>query len=80
MKAGRDRWQGTSVAEVMTPASRLVIARADDDASEVLETLARASVNQVPVLDGDALVGLLSREDLLTWLALHSPAAAGVQR
>ena len=33
--------------------------------------LAKRDVNQLPVVDGDRLVGLLQREDVLKWLSLH---------
>jgi CBS domain-containing protein len=33
--------------------------------------LAQRDVNQLPVLDGERLVGLLRREDILKWLSLH---------
>jgi CBS domain-containing protein len=33
-------------------------------------------VNQLPVLDDGRLVGLLRREDVIKWLALHKARAA----
>jgi CBS domain-containing protein len=57
--------------EIMTPAAELACVSPRQDAAEALALLARRDVNQLPVLDGDKLVGLLRREDLLKWLSLH---------
>jgi signal-transduction protein with cAMP-binding, CBS, and nucleotidyltransferase domain len=43
----------------------------EQDAAEAMTLLARRDVNQLPVLDGDRLVGLLRREDVLKWLSIH---------
>lgn len=59
------------VAEVMTPRERLVTVERRDSAEEALRRLSQAQVNQLPVLDGGRLVGLLTRENLLKWLALE---------
>jgi hypothetical protein len=36
-----------------------------------MAVLASRDVNQLPVMDGERLVGLLRREDVLKWLSLH---------
>lgn len=48
----------------------------DADAGEALAELARRNVNQLPVVESGKLVGLLRREDVLKWLALHEAHAA----
>jgi len=60
-----------TAAEIMTPLERLACVAPEDDASEALDELARRGVNQLPVLEGGRLVGLLRREDVLKWLALY---------
>jgi CBS domain-containing protein len=46
------------------------------DAAEALGILAQRNVNQLPVLDGERLVGLLRREDVLKWLSLQEASEA----
>jgi Zn-dependent protease/predicted transcriptional regulator len=70
-KSERRAWDRMTAAEIMTPSERLVVVAPDTDAGEALESLARRGVNQLPVLEGGRLVGLLRREDVLKWLALH---------
>jgi Zn-dependent protease len=74
-KSDRRAWERTTAAEIMTPRERLACAAPGDDAAEALEQLARRGVNQLPVLDDGRLVGLLRREDVLKWLALHGGIA-----
>jgi CBS-domain-containing membrane protein len=42
----------------------------DSDLKRALELLVEGTLNQVPVVDGDHLVGLLSRADVLRFLQL----------
>jgi Zn-dependent protease/CBS domain-containing protein len=65
-------WPQTPVQAVMTPAQKLTSITPGFDAAEALELLSRRAVNQLPVTEGDRLVGMVRREDLLRWLALRS--------
>lgn len=76
-KSERRAWEQMTVQEIMTPVSRLACVGPREDAGEALAQLASRGVNQLPVLDGGKLVGLLRREDVLKWLALHE--APGTQ-
>jgi Zn-dependent protease len=76
-KSERRAWGRMSAAEIMTPLERLACIPPDTDAGEALAELARREVNQLPVLDHGRLVGLLRREDVLKWLALHEAGVAG---
>jgi Zn-dependent protease/CBS domain-containing protein len=76
-KSERRAWDRMTAAEIMTPLQRMSFVSPDTDAGEALEALARRNVNQLPVLEDGRLVGLLRREDVLKWLALHeAPAEA----
>lgn len=66
----------TTVAEIMTPAERLVSVAPDDDAFEALSLLAQRGLNQLPVVRDGRLRGLLRREEVMSWLALHEEPAA----
>lgn len=64
------------VADVMTPAARLVGLSPRDSAEEALRRLSSTGVNQLPVLDNGRFRGLVTREALLRYLALEAPAAS----
>lgn len=69
-KIGREAWGRTSVGEIMTPASELSMVAPEHSAMEALDILARRDLNQLPVISGGVLQGLLRREDIVKWLAL----------
>ncbi|UJR81080.1 Lead, cadmium, zinc and mercury transporting ATPase Copper-translocating P-type ATPase [Sandaracinus amylolyticus] len=74
-KLPREHWGEARVADIMTPASRLVMVDAEASAAEALEGLARREIDQVPVVDRDGVLrGMVRRADLVKWLALHEPA------
>lgn len=73
-RGARDR---TTAADIMTPVANLACVSVRQDAAEALALLAQRNVNQLPVLDGDRLVGLLRREDVLKWLSLHEVSEDG---
>jgi len=68
----RERWKTTLVEEIMIPTDKLLVADVRDLAATVLERMAEADVNQMPVLDGGRLVGLISREHLLRFIQMRS--------
>jgi Zn-dependent protease len=61
----------TSVRDVMKPVDQVVVAHASDDAFDVLNLLAQQDINQVLVVEGSRVAGLVRRADILRWLALH---------
>jgi CBS domain-containing protein len=73
-RGARDR---LTARDIMIPAAQLATATPRQDAAEALATLAQRGVNQLPVLEDGKLVGLLRREDVLTWLALHETPKRG---
>jgi Zn-dependent protease/CBS domain-containing protein len=63
-------WPRTRIAEVMTPAPLRTVAP-NADLAEALQLLASDSLNQVPVVEGDRLVGMLNRADVLRYLQIR---------
>lgn len=59
------------VADIMTPKDRLTTVKSSDDAASATDTLNQKNVNQLPVMENDRLVGLLTRESVLRWLSLQ---------
>ncbi len=61
----REQWPITPVEKAMTSFDRLHAVSADEDLRHVLRLMAEQDVNQVPVVDGERLVGLITRSDIL---------------
>lgn len=74
-KAPREDWDTTPVSRLMTPADRLATVGPEEDAGQAFDELARRDVNQLPVVSGGRLVGMLTRQDLLRWLQIHANGA-----
>ena len=64
-----ERWAQVSAGEVMTPVSQVRVVALDKLLIEVLRILEAQDVNQVPVVAGDRLVGMITRDHLLRVLA-----------
>jgi Zn-dependent protease/CBS domain-containing protein len=63
-------WATTSVAQIMTPMPLRTVTP-DTPVEEALRLLVEGSLNQVPVVRDDRLVGLLTRADVLRYLQLR---------
>ncbi len=64
----REAWAATTAGEAMIPLEKLKTIRPDAGLWSALQEMDRDGVNQLPVLDGDRLVGVLSREDVINYL------------
>lgn len=64
----RDRWPRTTVAEAMRPLSELRTVSPDTPALAALETMVAEDVNQLPVVSGGRLEGIVSRAHVLQLL------------
>ncbi|AGA90627.1 Zn-dependent protease [Thioflavicoccus mobilis 8321] len=67
----RERRAETRVSEIMTPYEQLHTLSPQDQASDAVALLAEHRVNQLPVVEGGRILGLVTREDILKWLALR---------
>ena len=63
----QDRWMEVRVRDEMTPAP-LRSVTPDNELIRALEQLGEYSVHQAPVLEGDQLVGLLTRANIIEYL------------
>jgi Zn-dependent protease len=64
----RDEWQTTNVAQAMLPLDKLMRLRPDDGLWDALQQMDRDGMNQLPVMTDDHVVGMLSREDVITFM------------
>ncbi len=65
---------GRRVEEVMS--ADVVTTRRDAPLEDVIETMGRRRIKRLPVVEGDKLVGIVTRSDVLRALAQTLPAAA----
>ena len=68
-KLPQQKWLQTRVEEIMTR-SPLYTVKKDDDLNSALKLMAEHGLNQVLVTEGEQLVGLLSRADIIRYLQL----------
>ena len=62
----------TVIKDIMTPSKKLIVIAPEEEASDALERLQTEDIHQLPVVNGDKIVGLLRRKDIIRWLQLQS--------
>ena len=70
-KVAREEWPTTSVYRAMTPATRLHTVEPAESLTKVLQLMAVHDVNQLPVVEHRALVGMLDRADVMRFIQMH---------
>jgi len=68
----RQNWPSTTVAQAMTPFTAMRWVDPDADLRQVVELLEKDEVNQVPVVSGGQLEGLIGRDELLGFIQTRS--------
>jgi len=68
----REQWTTETVKEAMTPLDKLKWVRPDEELSSVLRILTENNVNQVPVVQDNKIIGMVSRESLLNFVHVRS--------
>ncbi|MGA2508815.1 MAG: site-2 protease family protein [Candidatus Acidiferrales bacterium] len=61
----KETWPSTSIQAVMVPMERVERASPDEPALHVLERMQAADINQMPIVSGDHLVGIIGRDAIL---------------
>lgn len=64
-------WAFTHVGEAMTPAHRIHALSPETAARDAFRTLLESGEEQLPVIDGDALLGVLRRRDLVRYIQMR---------
>lgn len=64
----KDQWSTTTAAQAMIPASQMKQIRLDTELWDALEEMDRDGVNQLPVMTGSQIQGMLTREDVISYL------------
>ncbi len=67
----REQWGQVMIGQMMVPRSRLVVAMPQQLLSDALALMARYRIHQLPVVQGERLVGLISRETIIRFLEVR---------
>jgi Zn-dependent protease len=67
----REQWGQVPVSTAMIPLSRLHVVTPQQSLSDVLPLMAGRDVNQLPVVENGALVGILSRDAIVHYLEVR---------
>ena len=70
-QARREAWADTKVSEVMTPVEKIKKVRPDEDLANVMSLLTEEGINELPVIEGDSVVGMIRRENLLAFINIR---------
>lgn len=73
----RDQWPTTRIDQAMVPLEEAVTATPDTPALDVLSALAQAGINQAPVVKDGRVVGLVTRERLLSLVQARAGLRSG---
>jgi Zn-dependent protease len=68
----RENWQHITAEQAMTPWERVVQVQLDMDLFSALQTMDEANVAQAPVVKGEKIVGMLSREQILHYIRVRA--------
>lgn len=64
-----ERWPNTTVGEVMTPAANVRVTGPEKPLLEVLRIMEGEDINQIPVVSGNRILGMLTRDHVLRVLS-----------
>jgi len=65
-------WEVTQVREIMTPADKLRVASPDQEVLSILGQMEADDINQMPVVSGGRVIGLITRDNLIRFLHVRS--------
>lgn len=68
----REQWGTETVKEAMTPFENLKWVRPDEELSSVLRILTQDDINQVPVIQDNNVIGMIGRDNLLSFVHVRS--------
>jgi CBS domain-containing protein len=68
----KEEWHAVTVRDVMTPISEELTLRPEDDAVDALTKMLKSGWGMLPVAEGDRLLGILTRRDVMTLLKIKT--------
>jgi Zn-dependent protease len=78
-KKPREQWSSVLVNEVMTKAGELKTVSPEDGLNTVIQLMESGDLNQLPVMSGQKLVGLISRSELIRYIKFQQEIDAGAK-
>jgi CBS domain-containing protein len=76
-KVPREDWERTTVYRAMTPFDKLQTVSLREDLPDVLSRMATGDINQVPLVEGNILRGLIHRGDVIRYIQVRQEIGAG---
>jgi CBS domain-containing protein len=73
----REEWPTTTVYRAMTPFAKLKTVSARDELPKVLGLMATDDINQVPLVEGNLLRGLIHRGDVIRYIQMRQEIGTG---
>ncbi len=68
----RGEWPLKKVADIMTPREKLLFVSPEADGNKILNSITAKDIHQVPVIEGDKILGIICRTDILRFIKLRS--------
>lgn len=68
----RNLWDTKKVSEAMIPADKMVSVAPNEDLVKVFQILTEKDINQVPVVEGGKVVGMIGRDALLAFVRVRA--------
>lgn len=68
----RDEWDRTIVRNIITPINDDLVVHPENNVSVAIKKIFQNGIGRVLVMDGEVLVGIVSRTDILNYIRIHS--------
>jgi CBS domain-containing protein len=72
----REQWHTKTAGEVMTHFANLKSVSPDEDLATALKILTEQNINQLPVVKDGNIVGMIARDNLLSFISIRSELGA----
>ena len=71
-KVSQKYWHTTPVKKAMIPADRLEIVHPEQDILSLLEQMDGKNIKEVPVIEGEKIIGMISRDNIMRRFQIHT--------
>jgi len=71
-EAPREKWPEMTVREIMTPRESLKAVSPNANGRSILRSLTSKDIHQIPVMEGEKVMGIICRSDILRFIQVRS--------